>query len=288
MTKIKLGLLQFSMGKSKDENIATATRMIAEAAKKGADVVCLPELFNSHYFPQEEKSDTASIAEEMPGPTTNALSNAAQENKIVIIGGSIYERDGKKFYNTTPVFDDNGKILGKYRKIHIPHDPNFYEQNYFAEGNLGFKVFNVQNPKRKTENFVLGTLICYDQWFPEAARANALMGADIIFYPTAIGTVKDVEQSEGNWQEAWENVQRGHAIANATAVCTVNRVGTEGKMQFWGGSFVIDQFGKTLVRGSNKEEVLIAEIDLDLGKQVKEGWRFFHNRRPNQYKKITE
>ncbi|MDO8553362.1 MAG: carbon-nitrogen hydrolase [Candidatus Micrarchaeota archaeon] len=280
--KFKLGLVQMKMNSSKQENIDNAIRMIAEAAKKGASIVCLPELFNSPYFPQDEKANINDIVETIPGPTTTVLSKAAKDNKVVLVGGSIYEKDEKsgKFYNTTPVFDETGKLLGKYRKVHIPHDPNFYEQNYFEPGDLGFQVF-------KTRNGKLGTLICYDQWFPEAARINALMGADILFYPTAIGTVKDVEQSEGNWQEAWENVQRGHAIANATVVCTVNRVGTEEKMNFWGGSFVIDQFGKTIVRGSNKEEVLVTEIDLDLGKQIKEGWRFFYNRRPDQYKEIT-
>ncbi len=282
-SKFKIGLVQMSMSESKQENLDKAVRMIAEAAKKGASVVCLPELFNFPYFPQDEKFDVTGILETIPGPTTTTLSKAAKDNKVVLIGGSIYEKDEKsgKFYNTTPVFDETSKLLGKYRKIHIPHDPNFYEQNYFEPGNLGFQVF-------KTRNGKLGTLICYDQWFPEAARATVLVGAEILFYPTAIGTVKGVEQSEGNWQEAWENVQRGHAIANATIVCTVNRVGTEGKMNFWGGSFVINQFGKTLVRGSNKEEILITEIDLDLGKQVKEGWRFFYNRRPETYGKLVE
>jgi agmatine deiminase len=172
------------------------------------------------------------------------------------------------------------RLVGKYRKMHIPHDPNFFEQGYFAQGDLGFKVFETRYGK-------LATLICYDQWFPEAARIVSLMGADIIFYPTAIGLVDGVEQAEGDWQDAWTTVQRGHAIANGAAVAAVNRSGREGKMSFWGGSFVSTQFGTLIAKAGKGEEVVLAEVDTELGKEVREGWRFFHNRRPDAYKKIT-
>jgi agmatine deiminase len=278
--KVTVGLIQMSMDADREKNVEKAIRMIGDAAAAGACIVCLPELFSSPYFPQTEKADASMFSEKVPGKTTSALSKAAAENKVVIVGGSIYESDNGKLYNTTAVFDENGKALGKYRKMHIPHDPSFYEQDYFEPGD-GFKVFQTKHGK-------IGTLICYDQWFPEAARINALMGADIIFYPTAIGLVDGVEQVEGKWQDAWEGVQRGHAIANATAVCAVNRVGKEGKMKFWGGSFICSQFGTILARGDDKEGIILAEIDLGLGKAVKEGWGFFRNRRPEAYKSMTK
>jgi agmatine deiminase len=278
---MKIALIQMSMSADKESNVTKAAGRIRDASAKGADMVCLPELFTSPYFPQEEKADAERYAESVPGPTTEALSKAARENNVIVVGGSVFERSGKKLFNTTPVFDAGGRMLGTYRKMHIPHDPGFFEQNYFERGDLGYKVFKTQNAK-------LGTLICYDQWFPEAARTLALMGADMIFYPTAIGTVDGVEQVEGNWQEAWEAVQRGHAIANATAVCAVNRVGKEGKTKFWGGSFVCSQFGTILARGSDREEIVRADVEPALGKHVREGWRFFYNRRPETYDKITE
>ncbi|MEW6722717.1 MAG: nitrilase-related carbon-nitrogen hydrolase [Candidatus Micrarchaeota archaeon] len=278
---VKIALAQMSMGPDKSGNVRKAVSMIKDAAEKGASVVCLPELFTSPYFPQEAKADAEKYAEEVPGPTAEALSAAARENGVVVVGGSVFEREGKTFYNTTAVFDETGKFLGKYQKMHIPHDPGFYEQNYFERGALGYRVFDTKFGK-------LGTLICYDQWFPEAARTLALMGADIIFYPTAIGTVAGIEQAEGDWQAAWEAVQRGHAIANATAVCAVNRVGSEGKTKFWGGSFISTQFGTILARGGDSEGLVIADIDTSLGKKVREGWRFFYNRRPETYGKLVE
>ncbi len=278
--KVALGLIQMSMTEDAKDNLAVAVEKIGEAAERGARIVCLPELFRSPYFPQEEKSDF-DYAEEVPGETGKALSEAARENKVVLVGGSVFEKAGGKSFNTSMVFDENGKMLGKYRKLHIPHDPNFFEQNYFAPGDLGYKVFN-------TSFGNIGVLVCYDQWFPEAARINALMGADIVFYPTAIGLVQGVEQAEGNWQEAWMNVQRGHAIANGMVVAAVNRVGSEGNTTFWGGSFVCDAFGKTLAQGGLKEEIVLAKVDFEHGRNVREGWRFFYNRRPETYKKIVE
>jgi agmatine deiminase len=278
--QIILGLVQMEMDESADENLRKAASMIASAAKKGAQMVCLPELFTAPYFAQSPKArkEAEKFAEEVPGKTTAALSKAAAENRVALIGGSIYEKDSasKKFYNTSCVFDEKGKLLGKYRKIHIPHDECFYEKDYFEPGNLGFGTFDTPHCK-------IAPLICYDQWFPEAARSVALSGAEIIFYPTAIATVRGIEQSEGNWQQAWENSMRGHAIANGIVVAAVNRCGNEGKMDFWGGSFVCDAFGKTLARASSEEEVLVAEVDLEHSKSVREGWRFMHNRRPEEY-----
>ncbi|MDD5171648.1 MAG: carbon-nitrogen hydrolase [Candidatus ainarchaeum sp.] len=279
--KVTLGLIQMAMSDEPAKNLAKAVKHIETAASRGAHVIALPELFTSPYFPQEEKADAVKYAEAIPGDTSAALSKVAKENDVIVVGGSIFEKDGKSFYNTSMVFDEKGKMLGKYRKMHVPHDPKFYEQNYFKPGDLGYKVFDTKYGK-------IATLICYDQWFPEAARIVSLMDADIIFYPTAIGLIYGTEQSEGSWQDAWTTVQRGHAIANGVAVASVNRIGREGGMQFWGGSFISSQFGTLLARGGDKEQIVMAQIDLSLGKDVKEGWRFFHNRRPETYGKITE
>ena len=270
-----------SMSSDSEENGRKAIRMIYEASERGAQIVCLPELFTTLYFPREEKIDASGLAETIPGKTTEILSKAAKEKKGVVVGGSIFEKEGGKFYNTSVVFDETGKIIGKYRKMHIPHDPFFYEKDYFEESKDGFKVFH-------TKYCTIGVLICYDQWFPEAARTNALMGADLIFYPTAIGIPDGNAQEEGNWREAWTIVQRGHAVANSLVVAAVNRAGKEGNMNFFGGSFVSDQFGKILSEGGDKEKIIIAEIDLNLLRHVREGWRFFYNRRPESYKKLVE
>ena len=282
---VTLGLAQMEMRSEPSRNLDRAVEMIAESKRMGADIVCLPELFTSTYFAQYSNSSRVEMdavpLENIPGNTAERLSESARKNSIIVVGGSIYERDGTGRFNTCLTFDQEGRMLGKYRKVHIPHDENFYEQHYFTPGDLGFKVYDTQKGK-------IGTLICYDQWFPEAARINALMGAEMVFYPTAIGTVHGVEQEEGDWQQAWENVMRGHAIANGMVVAAVNRAGNEDHMDFWGGSFVCDAFGRTLVRAGAEEQVVTATIDLDHGRDVREGWRFFHNRRPDQYGKITE
>ena len=282
---VTIGLVQMKMERDTARNLSRATELVGEARRQGADIVCLPELFTSLYFAQyanPHRTEKADIPlESIPGDTARQLSECAARNGVILIAGSVYERAENGLFNTCMTFDRNGNMLGKYRKIHIPHDENFFEQHYFAPGDLGFKVY-------ETDMGRIGTLICYDQWFPEAARTNALMGADIVFYPTAIGTVRGVGQAEGNWQEAWENVMRGHAIANGMVVAAVNRAGNEDQMDFWGGSFVIDAFGKTLVRAGDREQVLVTSIDLKHGHDVREGWRFFHNRRPDQYGRITE
>lgn len=278
--KLTLGLVQMSMQESAEANRATAASMIREAASRGAHIVCLPELFTSPYFCASPEPNFH-YAEPIPGPTSEFLSRAAAENGVWLFGGSIHEKAGDKFYNTTMVYGPKGEALGTYRKTHIPHDESFFEQHFFAPGDTGFRVFDCGEAQ-------VGTLICYDQWYPEAARATALLGANIVFYPTAIGTHIGIEQKEGNWQEAWENVQRGHAIANGMIVAAVNRAGKEGDMVFWGGSFVCDAFGKTLARAGNGNEVIVTPVDLDHGAFVREGWRFFYNRRPEVYGSLSQ
>jgi predicted amidohydrolase len=267
-----------AMSEDKEENYSKALAMIGEAVSKGADIVCLPELFATRYFPQEKESTID--PEKIPGSTSEFLSRAAKKNKISLIGGSIFESAQEKNYNTTLVYDGTGKLKGKYRKVHIPEDESFFEQDYFASGKE-YAVFDSPHGK-------IGTLICFDQWYPEPARINKLLGAEILFYPTAIGTVSGIEQTEGNWKEAWEAVQRGHAIANSMIVSAVNRVGKEGEMKFWGGSFVYDQFGTLLARAGAKEEVLVVECDLSLGEKVEKGWGFMRNRKPKTYPRIVE
>jgi agmatine deiminase len=208
------------------------------------------------------------------------LAEASRKNSIVLIGGSIFERAGGKNYNTCLVFSEKGKILGKYRKIHLPGDEHYYEQDYFESGTRYSVV--------ETSQGRLGTLICFDQWYPEAARINRLMGADILFYPTALGWVKGVEQVEGDWKQAWEAVQVGHAVANSLVVCAVNRVGLEDEITFWGGSFVCNQFGNVLLRAGNGEGVFVVECHLDLQRIVEEGWGFLRNRKKKTYGALTE
>ena len=282
---LKVGLVQMAMSSDVTDNLEKAVRMSEEAASRGANIICLPELFTTLYFPREEdpegKRERGVFLSTIPGLVTETLSDLAERTSTVVIGGSIYEAAEDGLYNTATVFEKDGKMLGKYRKTHIPHDECFYEQHYFKPGDTGFLSFPTSLGK-------VSALICYDQWFPEAARCCALQGAELIFYPTAIGTVRGIGEAEGDWQEAWENVMRGHAIANAVPVCAVNRVGTEGDSEFFGGSFVCDAFGKTLARAGKGEEVLVAEVDMDHGKRVREGWRFFHNRRPECYGALVE
>jgi predicted amidohydrolase len=282
---ITIGIAQMRMAADPARNLSRAMDLVREARRQGAEIVCLPELFTAPYFAQYPNSDGRERAdvpiEPIPGDTARRLSECAVENGIILVAGSIYERAANGLFNTCMTFDRQGRMLGKYRKIHIPHDESFFEQHYFTPGDLGFKVY-------PTEKGRIGTLICYDQWFPEAARTLALMGAEMVFYPTAIGLVRGMDRSEGDWQQAWENVMRGHAIANGMVVAAVNRAGNEDRMDFWGGSFIIDAFGKTLARAGSGEQVVLATVGLDHGRKVREGWRFFYNRRPDQYKKITE
>jgi agmatine deiminase len=277
-SEIRVGLVQMSMTKERDENVSKAVKMISRAAEQGADIICLPELFNSLYFPQQQKADV--VPETIPGPTTSKLSEAARKNGVILVGGSLYEKAGGRHYNTSVVFDGGGKIIGKYRKIHIPQDPSFYEQNYFRPGRR-YEVVDTGIGK-------IGILICFDQWYPEPARVNRLLGAQILFYPSAIGWVRGIEPVEGDWHEAWESVQRGHAIANSIVVAAVNRVGIEKEMNFWGGSFVCDQFGKVLARGDAMERVLVASCRLAMADEIETGWGFLRNRKPKTYGELCE
>jgi agmatine deiminase len=274
---VKLGLAQMKMVEDRQKNLSNASRMVSEAAREGAQIVCLPELFDVPYFPQEEKS--VMRPEKIPNDATETLSEAARENGVVLVGGSLYERFRRKAYNTATVYDEHGRMLGVYRKVHIPQDPGFYEQDYFTPGR-GYRVFDTKYGR-------IGVLICFDQWYPEAARASKLLGADFLFYPTAIGTVRGIDQAEGDWKDAWETVQRGHAIANNIVVAAVNRVGVESDTTFWGGSFVSDQFGKVLARAGVKEQVLVATCNLELGKDIERGWGFLRNRKPLTYKGLA-
>lgn len=277
-SRVRVGLVQMSMAESPDANLAKALEGVERAAKMGAEIVCLPELFAWRYFPRTKSSDES--PQKIPGPVSRGLAESARDNRVVLVGGSIYEADGARRYNTSLVFDEKGKLLSRYRKVHVPQDEHYYEQDYFDAGR-GYAV-------AKTRHANLGTLICFDQWYPEAARVNRLMGADILFYPTAIGWVKGIEQVEGDWKQAWEAVQVGHAIANSVAVCTVNRVGTEGGTTFWGGSFVCDQFGKVLFRAGGEAGVYAVDVDTGLGKAVEEGWGFMRNRKRRTYAAITK
>jgi len=276
--RVRLGLIQMSMKEDVDANVETALAGVGRAAVAGAEIVCLPELFAWRYFPTERSSRQR--AEEIPGKISRELAASAKDNRVVLVGGSIYEKAGKKRYNTCLVFDEHGRVITRYRKVHVPQDEHYYEQDYFQPGG-GYAV-------AKTRHGNLGTLICFDQWYPEAARVNRLMGADILFYPTAIGWVRGIEPIEGDWKGAWEAVQVGHAIANSVAVCAVNRVGTEGSTTFWGGSFVCDQFGKVLFRAGGEEGVYTVDVPTGLGKLVEEGWGFMRNRKGRTYSAISK
>ena len=278
--RVTLGLVQTSVSSDLQRNLKKTIAKIREAAQKGAQVICLQELYRTKYFPYDDKQEVTHLAETIPGESTTALSDLAKKLNIVIIVPVFEAAPNGQFLNSAAVIDADGKILGTYRKIHIPHDPFFYEQSYFEPGDLGFQIF-------ETRHLRFAVLICYDQWFPEAARIVALQGAEVIFYPTAIGYLADDPLSFGEWLSAWETIQRGHAIANSIHVAAVNRVGKEGNTKFWGSSFVSSPFGKILKKAGDGEEVLIAEIDLSQNTRIREGWRFMKNRRPAVYSSIT-
>ena len=284
MSKIKIGLVQMSCTNNKDENLDKAIKKIKEAADKGAQIVCLQELFTSLYFCDEENYENFKLAEPVPGPSTEVLCKLSKEQGVVIIASLFEKRTQGIYHNTTVVIDANGSYLGKYRKMHIPDDPAYYEKFYFTPGDLGYKVF-------KTKFAKVGVLICWDQWYPEAARITSLMGADILFYPTAIGwaTLQD-EATNTEQYNAWQTIQRSHAIANGLHVVSVNRVGLEqkGAMKFWGGSFISNPFGTTLTQASHdKEEVIVQEIDIAKTDSYRTHWPFLRDRRIDSYQPIT-
>jgi len=276
---VTLGLTQYAMSESPEKNRKTALRLARAAARRGANIVCLPELFASPYFPRKARAPFKRYAETIPGPSIAAFSALAKELAIVVIVPLFESAPGGKFYNTAVVIDADGRRGVPYRKMHIPQDPSFYEKNYFRPGDRGFRIY-------KTRYGKIAPLICYDQWFPEAARAATLAGAELLFYPTAIGTLKGHRPPEGDWREAWITVQRGHAIANSVHLAAVNRVGVEGKMKFWGTSFVSDSFGNIVARAGEQEAVVVAKIDLALNRFVSGGWGFQRNRRPDAYRSL--
>lgn len=278
---IKIGLVQSKVSNNLNLNLIKTLKMVEEAAKGGAEIICLQELYKTPYFPREKGVDIREFTETIPGESTEAFKIIAKSYKCSIIL-PIYEKTKSgKFYNTVVVLNEKGEIQPSYRKIHIPHDPSFYEKDYFAEGDNGYRLY-------KHKNISYAVLICFDQWFPEAARANKLSGAEMIFYPTAIGNIIGNKPLDGDWHDAWETIMRGHAIANSLPVIAVNRTGIEGNLDFWGQSFVTDAFGKILKRASQKkEEVMIQELDLAMNDYIGDDWGFMRNRRPDTYKSIT-
>lgn len=269
------------MSVSSKRNMAKAAAMIQDAAARGAQVICLPELYRTWYFPRRRSGDRGRLTETIPGESTELFSKLAAKLEVVLIV-PIYEDDGGHLYNTACVIDADGSLLGTYRKIHIPNDPSFYEGGYFETGNLGYPVF-------ESRYLRFAALICYDQWIPEAARIVSLKGADVIFYPSAIGHLKGDPLSPDDWRSGWETIQRSHAIANGIHVAALNRVGVEGEVSFWGGSFVCDAFGRMLAQAPlGEENALVTEIDIAQNREVQEGWGFRANRHPETYARITE
>jgi len=273
-----IGLIQMSVEDDPELMLKKAQDRVEQAAQAGAKIICLPELFKTRYFPQHIGVDASAYAETVPGASTHTFSELARAHNIVIIV-PLYEKtpDGR-FYNTAVVVDCDGALHTPYHKVHIPQDPGFFEKGYFYPGE-GYRVFDTRYGR-------IAVLICFDQWFPEAARCVALDGAEIIFYPTAIGHPGGDEPVEGDWQEAWELVQRSHAVANSVHIAAVNRAGREGSCQFFGGSFVCDAFGRILAKAGDGQETVIASLDLSMNHTVRESWGFFKNRRPETYGRI--
>jgi len=287
--KFTIGLVQLACGRDSRVNLQHAITKVEEATRGGATVVCLPELFRTQYFCQRENVAFFDLAESVPGPTTDALGKVAHQCRVVILAPVFERRAPGLYHNSVAVIDVDGRVVGLYRKMHIPDDPAYYEKFYFTPGDKGFQVFQTSTVK-------IGTLICWDQWYPEAARLTALQGAEILLYPTAIGWHPSEKAQEGEAQrEAWQTIQRGHAIANGVFVGAVNRVGhekpTDGEdgIEFWGSSFLCDPFGVVLAEASeDKEEVLLAEIDLSRIEEVRRNWPFLRDRRVDAYQGITE
>lgn len=285
MSKVKVGLVQMSCTSDKEGNLQKAVQQIKQAAADGAQIVCLQELFTSLYFCDTEDYENFKLAESIPGVTTDLLTGIAAELHVVIIASLFEKRTQGIYHNTTAVIDADGTYLGKYRKMHIPDDPAFYEKFYFTPGDLGFKVFETKFAK-------IGILICWDQWYPEAARITTLMGAEILFYPTAIGWATSQDEATNTEQyNAWQTIQRSHAVANGIHVVSVNRVGLEqdGAMKFWGGSFVCNPLGTILYMASHdKEENAVVEIDTDKTDTYRTHWPFLRDRRIDAYQPITK
>ena len=296
--KYVVGLVQMRMGAHPEENFASAVRHIEEAAKLGANIVCLPELFRAQYFCQREDTRLFDLAEPIPGPSTTKLAEVARKLRVAIVASLFERRAPGLYHNTAVTLNTDGAIVSVYRKMHIPDDPLYYEKYYFAPGDLGFQAVDTSFGR-------IGTLVCWDQWYPEGARLTALQGAEVLFYPTAIGWHPAEKDEFGAAQyDAWQTVQRAHAIANGVYVAGVNRVGTEHGdvegnradvqgggpgLEFWGGSFLADPFGRVIAKASHdKEEILLGEIDLALIEDTRRNWPFLRDRRIDAYGSITK
>jgi len=291
--KFRVGLVQMSATPDPEKNLQRAIDRLHQAQAKGAQIVCLPELFQTQYFCQREDAALFDLAEPIPGPTTARLSEVAKQLRIVLIASLFERRAAGVYHNTAVMIDADGSLRGIYRKMHIPDDPLYYEKFYFTPGDLGFKAFDTQVGR-------VGTLVCWDQWYPEGARLTALQGAQVLFYPTAIGWHPDEKEHFGEAQfDAWQTIQRAHAIANGVYVAVVNRVGFEegdvrgnkaaGKgLEFWGGSFLADPFGRVIAQASHdKEEILVGDVDLRALEDIRRNWPFLRDRRIDAYAPIT-
>jgi len=287
--KFNIGLIQISLSKDINKNLEKAVEWVIKAAKEGAQVICLPELFRSQYFCQTEDIKNFNLAETIPGQSTSTVSEVAKKYKVSVIVPVFEKRATGLYHNSVVVIDADGNISGTYRKMHIPDDPGYYEKYYFTPGDLGYKNF-------KTSFGNIGTLICWDQWYPEAARLTSMLGASVIFYPTAIGWHPFEKAEHGKAQyESWLTVQRGHAIANGVYVAAANRVGLEkysdesAGIEFWGQSFICDPQGIIIAQGSaNKEEIIIAEIDPERIEYIRHNWPFLRDRRIDSYQDIIK
>ena len=287
--KFKVGLIQIKVSKNPADNLNKAITWIEKAAKKGANVICLPELFRSQYFCQKEDIENFDLAEPIPGQSTEAISKVCKKLGVVVVASLFEKRAAGLYHNTVAIINSDGKLEGIYRKMHIPDDPAYYEKFYFTPGDLGYRSFSTQFGK-------ISTLICWDQWYPEAARLTALQDPAVIFYPTAIGWHPHEKKTHGKQQfDSWQTVQRGHAIANGVYVAAVNRIGLEradtnsAGIEFWGSSFVADPQGVIIAQAStNKEEILIADIDLNRIEYIRRNWPFLRDRRIDSYDGIIQ
>src|SRR5688500_8759765 len=279
---VTVGLVQMSCVPEPEKNLKKAIGGINDAARRGGQIICLQELFRSQYFCQTEDIQLFKLAESIPGPSTEALGKVARQRNVVIVASLFEKRAAGVYHNTAVMIDTNGKIVGKYRKMHIRADAHYYDKFYFTPGDLGFQAHDTSAGK-------VGALVCGDQWFPEAARLTALTGAEFLFYPTAIGWLPD-EKEEMNLAQhsAWETIQRAHAIANGLFVVVVNRVGREGNLTFWGQSFVADPFGRIIAKASaDKEEELVVKCDLRKNEETRQNWPFLRDRRIDSYSPIS-
>ncbi len=286
-TKFRIGLIQMSCSVDPGANLEKAIRGIREAAAQGAEIVCLQELFRSQYFCREENAELFNLAETIPGPSTEALASVAKDLQVSIVASLFEKRTAGLYHNTAAVIDADGSLIGLYRKMHIPDDPLYFEKFYFTPGDLGFKNFETRYSR-------IGVLVCWDQWYPEGARITSLQGANVLFYPTAIGWHPSEKAEFGEAQlDAWRTIQRAHAIANGVFVAAVNRTGYEGPpetgLEFWGNSFVADPFGRMLSQAPTSEDaVLVVECDPKQMDEVRRNWPFLRDRRIDAYSAITQ